>query len=151
MSLLAFARSEVVTIAPEASVRAAAQRMSKHKVGCLVVVYEAKPVGLLTDRDIVIRVLAQERGAEDTPVEAVMSRPLITLDEEQGLFEALSYVTGQGLRRFPVISPAGTLSGLLTLTDVLHLLSFELSALGRMLEPSGPPRPDAAWLPGKRA
>jgi CBS domain-containing protein len=88
MSLLNFARTDIVTISPEASVLEAANLMAAKKVGCLVVVENGKPMGILTDRDIVLRVVQPECDPIQTATRDVMTKNPITLGEELGLFEA---------------------------------------------------------------
>lgn len=134
MSLLSFAQETVVTIDPEATVEAAAKLMRARNVGCVVVVRGRKPVGVLTDRDIALRVVAAGGNPKLELVASVMSKPPITLPEELGLFEALETIKRQGIRRFPVVDPEGNLSGIFTLDDVLYLLGLELSAISHIVE-----------------
>lgn len=134
MSLLSFAREEVVVTAPSATVEEAVARMARENVGCLVVVQEATPVGILTDRDIVMRVTGCGADPATTTVAEVMTPDPITLEEELGLFEALEIMKDKGVRRFPVVDPQGELSGFFTVDDVLYLLGLELSAVARIIE-----------------
>lgn len=133
MGLLSFARETVVTSPPGTPVREAAQRMKDENVGCLVVTRDGKPVGIVTDRDLVTRVVARGCDPERTSIEEVMTPDPITLDEELGLFEALEVMKDKGVRRFPVIDPGGDLSGFFTVDDVLYLLGIELSAVARIV------------------
>jgi len=138
MSLLNFARAEVMTASPGMTVADAARRMDEKQVGCLVGVQENKPIGILTDRDIVMRVVAKGEDAEAAVVETVMTPNPFTLEEELGLFEALEIMKNHGVRRFPVIDRDSNLSGFFTVDDVLYLLGLEMSAVARIIDQESP-------------
>jgi len=121
-------RSEVDTVAAEASVRDAALRMRDDGVGCLVVVEEGKPAGMLTDRDLLRRVVAARRHPDDTRVRDVMSAPLVSVSADQPLEQVVEAVSRSGIRRVPLLRD-GHLAGLVTLDDVLAGLTDELSDL----------------------
>jgi CBS domain-containing protein len=138
MSLLNFAREEVVTTRLRASVLEAAELLKARNVGCLVVVEGGKPCGILTDRDVALRVVAAGRDPSATAVEEVMTPRPTVLEEELGLFEALEIMKDRGVRRFPVVDREGNLSGFFTLDDVLYLIGLELSAVARMIDQGTP-------------
>lgn len=138
MSLLNFAREEVVTISPDTSVQEAAQGLRGNNVGCLVVVQEGKPIGILTDRDVALRVVAAGSDPSTTPVARAMTPRPVVLEEELGLFEALEIMKDRGVRRFPVVDRYGNLSGFFTLDDVLYLIGLELSAVARIIDQGTP-------------
>ncbi|AEB12886.1 CBS domain-containing protein [Marinithermus hydrothermalis] len=133
MGLLEFARPDVVTVPPSASVADAARLMADINVGSVVVVEGLRPVGVLTDRDITVRVVAEGLDPEATPVRRVMTPDPVTLGEELSLFEALEEVKDKAIRRFPVVDPEGRLVGIFTLDDVLHLLGLEMAAVARII------------------
>jgi len=136
--LLNFARSDVVTVEPDATVGEAARRMASRNVGCLVVTREDIVVGVLTDRDIVTRVVCHRRDPASTSVEEVMTERPVTLLEDLGLFEALEIVKGRAVRRFPVVSEDGRLVAIFTVDDVVSLLATELSAVARIVDQASP-------------
>ena len=138
MSLLNFARGDVMTIKPGMTVSEAAKRMKDKKVGSLVVIQEQRPIGILTDRDIVTRVISQERNPKEVVVEEVMTPNPTVLEEELGLFEALEIMKDKGVRRFPVVGPSGKLTGFFSVDDVLYLLGLELSAVARIIDSESP-------------
>lgn len=138
MSLLNFAREEVVTVRPDGTVAEAVQRLREKKVGCLVVTQANRPVGILTDRDVALRVTGAGLDPAQTTVESVMTPRPCVLEEELGLFEALEIMKDRGVRRFPVVDPHGHLSGFFTLDDVLYLLGLELSAVARIVDQASP-------------
>jgi CBS domain-containing protein len=133
MSLHAFIHAEVETVAPGTTVADAARLMGDRNVGSLIVEAGGKPIGILTDRDIVMRVVAVGSDAGTVTVEEVMTRHPVTLAEELSLFEALEIMKDEGVRRFPVIDPEGNLSGFFSVDDVLQLLGLQLSALASIV------------------
>lgn len=128
---------EVVDISPETSIREAAHRMRKNHVGCLVVVAyrdgASVPVGVLTDRDIVISVVSPGIDADVLTVGDVMSAPVVTCLETEGLFDGLMRMRQIGVRRLPVLDAAGGICGLLSADDVISALSWHLRELSSAL------------------
>jgi CBS domain-containing protein len=127
--------SRVVVVAePHTDLREAARLMRDHHVGSLVVVEKregvARPVGIVTDRDIVVEVVAATGVTpESLTVRDVMSSNLVLARETDGVFEAVERMQDSGTRRLPVVSADGVLVGILTLDDVLRMLAGEMTAL----------------------
>lgn len=134
MSLLNFARGDVVAVRPEATVHEAVGRIKKNNVGCLVALREGKPVGVLTDRDVMLRVTGEDGDQNTVTVTEVMTPHPVTLKEELELFEALEIMKDKGVRRFPVTDQSGNLSGFFTLDDALYMLGLELSEIARIID-----------------
>jgi CBS domain-containing protein len=128
---------EVVVTGKSASVVDAAQLMRTHHVGDLVVIEERDernyPVGIVTDRDIVVEVVAAGVNAEALRVGDIMGPEVATVRESEGLFEALRYMRDKGVRRMPVVGSAGELVGILTMDDVLSLLAEEMTELAKLV------------------
>ncbi len=132
---------EVSFADPNEPVRAAARRLEEHGVGCLVVLGGRRaPVGVLTDRDLALRVVADGRDPESTRVREVMSAVPLTAHESTPIEEALDRMRRAGVRRLPVVDDEGSLAGLLTLDDVLDLLVEEASSVGGILSRQRPPK-----------
>jgi CBS domain-containing protein len=133
MSAGEYCNREVVVVAKTASVRDAIALMRQHHVGDVVVVDRegegAKPVGILTDRDIVIELLAEDVNLAAVNVGDVMSRDLATVGEDTKLLDALDVMKTNGVRRLPVVSKKGALVGLLTVDDILELVAEQLDAV----------------------
>ncbi len=131
-----FCTREPVLIAPLASLREAAMEMRNRHVGALLVVDEAKrPVGILTDRDIVVAVIAVPGARpEGIRVTDAMSRGLALAREDEGVFEAVDTMGARGVRRLPVVDAAGTLTGILTADDVHRMMAAELAHLAAALK-----------------
>jgi CBS domain-containing protein len=134
MSLIDFCRRDVVTVRPEATAQAAAEALRVRGVGALVVVADgARPVGIVTDRDLVLRVIASERDPERTRVADVMTQPAFTAGPLDRIEATTARMRDLGVRRVPVVSPDGTLIGLLSADDLIELMGRELHDLGEAL------------------
>ncbi|MEZ5541354.1 MAG: CBS domain-containing protein [Pseudomonadota bacterium] len=124
---------DVVTATRDMSMLEAARLMREHHVGCLVVVEEAaghtRPTGILTDRDIVIEVIAKDVPTTSVMVGDVMTYTLLKVTEDENVFDVAQRMRCRGVRRVPVISNNGDLAGIIALDDLLGLLSQELSLL----------------------
>jgi CBS domain-containing protein len=130
---------DVDTAEPQEFVRAAAQRMGSRAVGTLLVLdRERCPVGILTDRDIAVRVVGEGREPNSVRVSDVMSAHPHTVSELAPLEDAIAIMRTHGVRRVPVVSPQGALVGMITLDDVLSLLAEDLWSMRRVLEKSSP-------------
>ena len=123
------------------SVWKAAERMHQRAVGSLLVLNDAsEPVGILTDRDLVERVLAQGKDPTATPVVEIMTANPKTIDEDGSIESALALMRSGRFRRLPVVDRQAKLVGLVTLDDVLMLLAEEFKQIGGLIEretPSG--------------
>lgn len=127
MSLARFCRKTVAIIQPTQSVAEAAEAMRDRHVGALVVVQgELRPVGMLTDRDIVTRVVAERKDPKAVSVGEVMSPEPAIAHVDDTLDRALFTLREQGVRRLPIVDEQGRVAGLVSLDDVLVLLSGEL-------------------------
>lgn len=133
MSAGEYCNREVVVIDRAESVRRAIALMRDHHVGDVVVVAqendEPKPVGILTDRDIVLEILAEDVDLDAVNVGDVMSYELETVGEDVKFLDAIKIMRTKGIRRLPVVSPTGGLVGILAVDDVLELISEQLSDL----------------------
>jgi CBS domain-containing protein len=128
---------EVVIAHRDMGLTEAARLMREHHVGSLVVVVdrasERVPVGILTDRDIVVAVVAKELDARKLSVGEVMSSGVFAVREQDGLAEVLRAMREHGVRRVPVVTPNGALAGILTLDDLLELVADELGDFVRTI------------------
>jgi CBS domain-containing protein len=128
---------EVVVISREATLLEAAKLMRSQHVGTVVVADEQDgnpiPVGILTDRDMVIALIAEEVPLNAVSVGDVMSPELIIARESDGLFETVEHMRDRGVRRLPVVAENGSLVGILAVDDVLDLLAEQLTALVKLV------------------
>jgi CBS domain-containing protein len=125
---------EVDTANPEETVAVAAERMHQRAVGTLVVVNLAgQVVGIVTDRDLMSRVLAKGRNPANTPVTEVMTVNPKTVSEQTSIESALLIMRSGRFRRIPVVDRDNRLVGLITLDDIIMLLAEEFTQIGRLL------------------
>ena len=111
-----------VHTAPEdISVKDVARLMTARGVGAVVVMDGVKPVGIVTDRDIVVRVTAPGRDPMAVLVGEVMSKPLVTVSVAASVETAIELMGWHGVRRLPIVDDSGRLSSILTLDDILRL------------------------------
>jgi len=133
MTVGEFCNREVVIAERETTIVEAAKLMRKYHVGDLVVVDRREemniPVGIITDRDIVVEIIAGEVSLDSACTGDVMSFELTTAKEHDGILEALQKMRGLGIRRMPVVNDRGGLEGILAVDDVLELLAEELTLL----------------------
>lgn len=125
--------TDVVCCAPGMRVVDAAQLMRERHVGNIVVVPDPRdertPIGILTDRDIVVEVIAQGRDPGATRVEAVMRKPVVIAGEAEDASEVLARMRAHGVRRLPVVAADGTLAGIVSLDDLLGVVVEDVTAL----------------------
>jgi CBS domain-containing protein len=128
----------VITAEPDMSIAQAAELMRDHHVGCLVVVREnegrVEPAGIVTDRDIVVELIAKGISIDEVTVGDIMSFALLKVGEDDSIFECAQRMRSRGVRRVPVITYNGALAGILALDDILSLLGEELSLLCKLTE-----------------
>ncbi len=122
---------EVVTAEPDTSIEDVVKLMRHHHVGDVVVIESkakpSKPVGILTDRDIVIEVLANGIDLNAITLEDVMTRELLVARENEDVYEVMAAMRSKGYRRVPVLGDNAELVGILSLDDILELLAEHMS------------------------
>lgn len=137
MSVGELCNREVVIAEKALPVAEAARLMRSHHVGDLVVVEEKggrkHPVGIVTDRDIVVEIVAAGVNPDALKLGDIMGSEVATVRESEGLFEALRYMRDKGVRRMPVVDSTGGLVGILTLDDLLSLLAEEMTELAKLV------------------
>jgi CBS domain-containing protein len=136
MPITNFIRKDIVTTGPEENVREVANLMRDYDIGAVVVCDEARrPVGIVTDRDIVLRCVCEGDDGESTSVGDIMSTSVHTVAEDCGLMDILTEMRASGARRMPIVDADGRVTGLVSFGDVLELLTQELSALASTATP----------------
>lgn len=141
MPLTDFCKAPVISISPEDTVLAAAELMRDRKVGSLVVTKEDRPVGILTDRDLVTRVMALHKESKTLKIQEVMTKNPVVASEALGIWELIQMMKKHAVRRMPIVSGDGKLVGVITLDDLIELMAEELSGLGQTI---------AAEVPGRK-
>lgn len=114
-----------------------AQLMREYHAGDLVVTDELggkrTPVGIVTDRDIVVEVLAEGLNPSGLTAGDIMSASLVTVKEHDGMFEVLRLMRSEGVRRAPIVDESGALIGIVSLDDLLELIAEELGDLASLI------------------
>ena len=123
----------VVTATAQMTVDQAARAMRSKNVGALVVVNAGRPVGMLTDRDIVVEVVARGMDPEEVRVGDVMVKKPVTIRQDLGIFDAARTFAKTGVRRLPVVTGSGVLVGVITMDDVVMLLGNEMGHMAGAL------------------
>ncbi|HXK27085.1 MAG TPA: CBS domain-containing protein [Candidatus Binatia bacterium] len=130
MSLRSFCGKRLVNISPERSIAEACWLMKEKDVGCLVVERQGKLCGILTDRDIALKVTGEERDPMTTMVEEVMTLDPVRITVDKDLPELVSLMHSRHIRRVPIVDASGMTLGIVTLDDLIALFGYEMSQLG---------------------
>jgi CBS domain-containing protein len=126
-------KRSVKAVAPGDTARALAKRMDREDVGCLVVVEDERPIGIVTDRDLALALLCGGRDAGALKARDVATRTLVAIREDAPISDAFHTLRQNGLRRLPVVDAAGRLTGILTADDLLLAVTSQLAGLGAVL------------------
>jgi CBS domain-containing protein len=129
---------EVITVNPDTKIRDAVELMNKNEIGCLVVTRKGKPVGIMTERDVLKKIVCQSKNPEQTRVSEIMSKPLIVGRVDMDWREAAKLMLDHDIKKLPILD-GEKLVGLVTLTDIarvrmlqaLELNTFTYGILGR--------------------
>jgi len=128
---------EVLVASPGTTITEAAHLMRQHHVGDLVVVRGENgsrvPAGIVTDRDIVLSVVATKLDPNVFTLGDLVTESLITVREDVGVFECIQKMRTKGIRRLPVVDAQDKLIGIVSVDDLIQLLGQELSELGRLI------------------
>jgi len=136
MSLDRFCRRPLATVREIDNVFTAARTMREYHVGAVVVVDDsgAKPLGLLTDRDIMCRVVAEGANPKVIGVTSVMSRHPVVAHRDEDIDDAVRKMREAGVRRLPIVDERGTLAGFMALDDLTVLLAGEMGETAKVLQ-----------------
>ena len=128
---------DVVVMRGDESAKSAAALMREHHVGDVVVVADKNgvttPVGIVTDRDLVLEVVVPGLDAKTLSVKDLVTEPLVVADENLGLFDALELMRSKAVRRLPVVDDKGGLQGILTVDDLVGLMGEMLARVSSVV------------------
>jgi CBS domain-containing protein len=129
---------DVVCARKDTTILEAARLMRQHHVGNLVIVEDyangrSYPVGIVTDRDIAVSVIAPGLDAALFTVGDLVSQELVTAQENQGIFESIQNMRMHGVRRMPIVDRQGALVGIVAVDDLIRLLGEELNELSKLI------------------
>lgn len=137
MSIGTFCNRDVVMVDAQCTIVDAARLMRQHHVGSLVIVANEggvnRPQAIVTDRDLVIEVLATELDSRTLRVGEVATEPLCSVREEDGVFDTVHRMREHGVRRAPVVDASGGLQGIVSVDDLIVLLGEEMNELARLI------------------
>jgi CBS domain-containing protein len=134
MSLERICSKAVVTISPDATVLEAAKLMHSKHIGCLVVVDQYRPIGIVTDRDIVLKLVAGEKKPAETAVKQIMTTNPTMVNVNYDLLDAVRLMRNRGVRRLPVVDEHRHLLGIITMDDVLTAFGAEARDLAGIVQ-----------------
>lgn len=132
-----FCVRDVVTANRETTVRQAAVLMRENHVGDVLIVDQARgnrvPVGIVTDRDIVVAVVALNLDPGVIAAGDIMGQEIETVQEDEGIFETIHQMRSAGVRRIPVVNQNGSLVGIVSLDDLIQLFAEEMGEVAKLI------------------
>ena len=134
---------EIITVNLTTKIRDAVELMNKNQIGCLVVTRKGKPVGIMTERDVLKKIVCRCKNPEQIRVSEIMSKPLIVGRVDMNWLEAAKLMLDQNIKKLPILDGA-RLVGLVTLTDiarmrVLQALEIDTLTFGILSRHKQPP------------
>lgn len=111
----------VLTLTVDSSIQDAAQLLKKSRVGSVIVTNKGKAVGILTERDIVYKVVAEGKDSKKAPLKSVMSRPLKVIGVSQSIADAALALKSNKVKRLPVVDKKGQLVGIVSEGDLMRV------------------------------
>ena len=133
MSLEIFCRKPVVKILPERNVAEACRVMEENNIGCLIVEDNGKLCGIITDRDIALKVAGALRDPQKTSVKEIMTTDPIRISVDKDLRHLTSLMHAFHVRRVPIVNGHDTIVGIITLDDIIALIANEMSEIGKAI------------------
>jgi CBS domain-containing protein len=117
----------VECVEPDASIITVAQKMRDHDIGAIPICADGKAIGMVTDRDLTVRVLAESKDASKLTAKDVMTRDFIFCMDSEEVEDAIRIMEAKKIRRLPVLDDAKQLVGMISLGDISHALSRDLA------------------------
>jgi CBS domain-containing protein len=133
MSLDHFCRKPVVKISPDENIAEACRMMEQNNVGCVVAETNGKLSGIITDRDIALKVAGAGKDPFTTRVEEIMTRDPIRISVNKDLRHLTSLIHAYHVRRVPIVDGFDTTLGIVTIDDLIALLGDEMSEIGKAI------------------
>ncbi len=137
MSIKDICGRQVVTATKDASVNEVAKLMKKHNVGNVVIIDNQvttnKPVGILTDRDITMKIVAEDVDARQISAGDIMAENLLLLHGNQSINEAIDMMCAKGVRRAPISDDTHKIIGIASIDDLFILLAEEMGSLSKLI------------------
>ena len=137
MSLGKIYSNAVISISENGTIHECAKLMKEKHVGTVLVLSEQgdkKPLGIITDRDIVVKIVSKKNDLSNIKVTEVMSTDLLLLPKQQGIKEAIEAMKSKGVRRVPILDDDKKVCGIVSVDDLIMLLVNELSSLSGLIK-----------------
>ena len=138
MSLQNYCRKPLIRVAPDANVTEACQLMEQNNVGCLIAEREGRLCGIVTDRDIALRVAGAKRDPDKTLVRDIMTPDPIRISVDKDLRQLTAMMHAYHVRRVPIVNGFDTTLGIVTLDDLIAQLGDEMSEIGKAISEEFP-------------
>jgi CBS domain-containing protein len=134
MSLERICSKTVVTVSQDTTVLEAAKLMHSKHIGCLVVIDDSRPIGIVTDRDIVLKVVASGQKPAETAVKKIMTANPTMVNVNYDVLDAVRLMRTRGVRRLPIVDEHRHLLGIITMDDLLTAFSAEVGDLAGVVQ-----------------
>jgi CBS domain-containing protein len=134
MSILDICQDEVIFTGGDSTVEDAASLMKSYNIGALIVTENNEPVGIITDRDIVVNVVAEGDDASAVKIKEVMSDNLLVVSFDEGIYETIEKMKARNVRRAPVIDAFGKLIGIVSVDDLIPYLISEGNSISSLIK-----------------
>ena len=127
--------NKIISIEGNETVSKAAERMLTHKIGCIIVTENGKPIGIVTKSDLLGRVIVADKDPKTTEIRSIMSTPLITIPKEKPILEAIRELRSKNISRL-VVTDNGKPIGLVSETDLIKAVQYaSLTSFKSLLKP----------------
>lgn len=133
MSLREFCEKQVISVSPEANVLEACRLMKENNIGCVIVQERKKLCGMLTDRDVALKVTGENRDPHQTKVRDIMSRCPVRIQVDSDLQHLTNLMRVHHVRRVPIVDGVDEAMGIATMDDVVARMSAEFYDLGNVI------------------
>lgn len=127
MGLLRIAQAPVVAVTPQTTVIEAVRTMDQEAIGAVAIVENNRLRGIFSERDVMLRVVLQQRNPKDTTMREVMTFPVETISRNATVDDALKFMLEKHIRHLPVVTNDGRLAGMLSIRNLLHEKVDELT------------------------
>lgn len=133
MSLQEFCRRRVVTVSPKSNIVDACQLMARNNIGCMVAEEDGRLCGILTDRDIALKVAGEAKDPRQTKIDEVMTAKPVCISVDKNLHDLTSLMHTRHVRRVPIVDGSNKVLGIVTLDDLIAMLSDEMFEIGKTI------------------
>ena len=138
MSLQSYCRKPLIRVAPDINITEACQLMEQNNVGCLIAEREGRLCGIVTDRDIALRVAGAKRDPDKTKVKDIMTPDPIRISVDKDLRQLTAMMHAYHVRRVPIVNGFDTTLGIVTLDDLIAQLGDEMAEIGKAISEEFP-------------